>query len=82
MPIPSRVLPLGARLPWFRATDLDGQVRQASDDCRGDLDATFERALVQAEAEFVAEHHASLEAHRSELVADHRRFDLPVAPLQ
>lgn len=31
MPVPSQVLPLGSRLPWFRLEDLDGHVRTAAD---------------------------------------------------
>src|ERR1035441_2786890 len=34
MPVPSRDLPLGTRMPWFRVTDLDGRVWTTADDHR------------------------------------------------
>lgn len=37
MPVPSNLLPLGTRLPWFKLSDLDGIERAASDTQNGQI---------------------------------------------
>jgi hypothetical protein len=63
-----------------------GPIRQAATDgdasCRRDLDRTFRAALAEAEEAFVVRHAADLQSHRSQLIVDHLRLDLPVAPLE